>query len=181
MTDIIQETIWNPTLEGSFDDWFYSLNENEREAVSYYIEHGHKAINATLRLGQVDEMISSLDTALKALKPTTGFMYRGCDFFADEISVGDEFSSRTFYSTSVNPFEAMKFAGKTTPVLFRINGNIGGQVISSYKNEQEILFPRGQKFEITDIERDTTVKLFYPETDYSVSFDNVTLVNMSQK
>ncbi len=182
MTDIFQETVWSSILEDLYDSWVNVLNREQYEAVSYYIEHGHKRINSTLRNDEVDEVINALDSALKLTNfHTSGVFYRGCDFFSRDVKVGDVFSSRTFFSTSVNPFEAMKFAGKNSPVLYRITADRGAQSIASYKHEQEVLFPRKEEFLITDITYDTSLKLYYPETDYFVSQDNVTIVNMTQK
>ena len=182
MTNIVQETLWSSALVNDHDNWIAKLSYAEYEAVSYYIEHGHKKINSTLRSNQVDDIIRALDSALaNNVNRTSGVFYRGCDYFSDDNQVGDIFSSRTFFSTSANPFEAMKFAGDISPVLFRITSKMGGQSIVSDKNEQEILFPRNTEFVITNIIRDTSLKLYYSETDYFVSYQNVTLVNMSQK
>lgn len=180
-TEIHQETSWPTTSTDDFWAWVSTLSREEYEAVTYYVEHGHKDINATLRRNETSDLIKALDSALMKGEKMAGTFYRGCDFFSDDIRIGDEFSSRTFYSTSVSPFEAMKFAGDSTPVLFRIRSDRGGHVISSHRDEYEVLFERGAKFQITDIQRNVEVKMFYPGTDYSITHSHVTVVDMIEQ
>lgn len=177
--EVKQETSWNIEYDAKFDTLLNELTFEEYEAVLFYNNHGHKELNIALHNNEEHTVAPHLSAAITKSNSFTGTVYRGATR-KPPVEIGDTYSSNAFLSTSVDPHKAVKFMGKEN-VFYKITVTDAGLPISSDLNEDEVLFVNGSQFTVTNIVEDTTMRIFYPETDYSVTYENVTFVELAQK
>ena len=117
-----------------------------------YTVDGYKPINSALRNGEYRVEVDDIIEDLLTLEPFEGITYRGMskEVFKKSLK-GKVFSDKAFLSTSKLRVEALAFGGEDR-VLLRIEGRSGRSVeeISSYPDEEEVLFLPGTKFQVTD-------------------------------
>lgn len=177
--EVEQETFWTAEYDNKFDNLLTELTYEEYEAVLFYNNHGHKELNVALHNSENHAVAPHLASAITKSSSFTGTVYRGATR-KPPVSVGDTYSSNAFLSTSVDPHKAVKFMGKEN-VFYKITVADSGLPLSSDMNEDEVLFANGSQFVVTSIVEDTTMRVFYPETDYSVTYENITFVELAQK
>jgi hypothetical protein len=102
---------------------------------------------------------------LSALPPLNGITWRGEHWeisrrreLEKRLVVGGIYNPRRFFSTSSNKSIAEKFARNGNPdirVIFRIRGKTGRDIssVSTYPEEEEVLFAPGAAFRITSVKR----------------------------
>lgn len=177
--EISQTDFWNKSFEENFASWLNNLDSKESEAVYMYMYHWHKDMNNSVRDNTPTELAISLSSALEKASKLGNVFFRGSSRIP-EVTIGDSIVYDSFISTSVNPHTAAKFM-RNDKVFYKIETTSGGVPLSSDMNEEEMLLNYGSEFIVVDIVKDTTVKIFYPETDYCVAHDNVTYVHLLQK
>lgn len=177
--EVKQETFWNTEYDNKFDNLLGELTYEEYEAILFYNNHGHKELNVSLHNNVEHATAPHLSTAIAKSEGFTGTVYRGATR-KPPVTVGDTYSSNAFLSTSVDPHKAVKFMAKEN-VFYKITVKDAGLPISSDLNEDEVLFSNGSNFTVESIVENATMRIFYPETDYSVTYENVTFVELTQQ
>lgn len=161
------------------ENFYSTLDAKEYSAVLYYSDGGHKRVNyASSATGQA--LAEDIESALQRATLNTKTLYRASnDFPMEKLKKGNILTFPAFVSTSYNPQITFKFLNKHNPVIFVITTNHGAE-ISMVHDEMEVLLPKGLTFEIKDT---TTCDFYaaYPDTDYHVCKENITVVYLEEK
>lgn len=176
--EIVQENFWNKDYENVFESWLQSLSVKENEAIYMYMYHWHKNMNNSLRDNTPNELAINLSKALNVAPKMDGVLFRGSSRIPN-LKIGDTFVGDTFLSTSLNPHIAAKFM-KQDKVFYKIETKTGGVLLNSDMNEEEVLLNHGHEFTVTNIISDTSLKIFYPDTEYCVVHENITFIHLKQ-
>lgn len=158
---------------------FYSkLNAKQYSSVLYYSDGGHKRVNyASSPTGEA--LAEDIASALKSVEPALKTVYRASDDFSDEnLTIGNVISFPAFVSTSYNPQVTFKFLNKSNPTVYVIKTSHGAE-ISEVHDEMEVLLPQGINFNIVNIVK-CDFHAAYPDTDYHVARENVTVVYLEE-
>ena len=158
---------------------FYSkLDANQYSSVLYYSDSGHKRVNyASSPVGQA--LAEDISSALKSIEPAFKTLYRASEDFLDEsLEVGATLQFPAFVSTSYNPQVTFKFLSKKDPTIYVIKTTQGAE-ISMVHDEMEVLLPKDLTFVVTKTEK-CDFYAAYPETDYHISRENVTVIYLEE-
>lgn len=161
------------------ESFYNKLTAEQYSSILYYSDSGHKRVNyASSASGKAvaEDICSALNQSTKEFKT----VYRASDdFLLDELKVGETVAFPAFVSTSYNPQTTFKFLNKSQPIIYVIK-TLHGAEISLVHDEMEVLLPKGLSFNIVNIE---TCDFYaaYPDTDYHVSRENVTVVYLEEK
>lgn len=153
------------------DTYCKTLNHEGFEALMFYVNHGHKPMNAYMRgtfdseRENYDEMAQLSDdleriiweNPVDIVIPT---LYRGTN--QEHIrswSVGDTVTFDSFMSTTTCPAIAVDFMKKKTPALFVIRNNSSHYGFVSMNDEQEVLLPPNEEFRVAEITDNSVVNL----------------------
>jgi hypothetical protein len=132
----------------------HPLNSDDLAALAHYTGPGYQDLNFALREGALDASqqarVDALHKALEKLPVYEGAVVRGTNLPADVLEQyrpGEIITEPALTSTSRDHTVAQSptFAGNTE---FRIWSTTGRDVsaVSTFPDEQEILFPAGSKF-----------------------------------
>lgn len=145
------------------------IDLSEASAINYYTRLGYGDINKALRTGdqallaKLQPVIEAASSGLSKMvdQAFVGTVYRGAHLstaVSDVYKVGARVSEKAFTSTSRN-FKS-KFSGNT---MFVIKSRTGKMIdeLSTFANEQEVLFPPGTVFKvISRVAEEGKVKIF---------------------
>lgn len=174
--NIYQENFWSETHENHFNDWLKGLSFKENEAVYMYMYHWHKNMNSSVRENNPDELSINLSKAIQSAPTVNGRVFRGGSRIPN-LTKGDTYVYNSFLSTSLNPHIAAKFMNKDK-VFYQIDTSVGGAPMASDMKEEEILLDYGHEFYVENVVHDVSLKIFYPETDYCVLYENITFIHL---
>lgn len=177
--DIHQNVFWDNRIEETFNEWVKTIPIEQYEAVYMYMYHEHKNINVGLLEDTPNKYAEPLNAAVNNGLTLSGTFYRGSTRLP-KFDEGDIFENKMFLSTSSNPHIAANFMNRDK-VFYQIDTVYGGLPVVSNMNEEEVLFGTNRFFRVENIIPDTNVNIFYPNTDYSVTHDNITFVHLIEQ
>jgi hypothetical protein len=154
--------------ENKKESFLSNLTIEEMKTIAHYADSGFKQIHAMTSINQDTEHIKNLNSAMQKYESETLVLYRGIPK-AEEYSIGDRVALQNYTSTTCNPHKAVEFTKPERRILLMFTTNKGAP-ISLVHNEMEFLLPQGSRYLVKNILY-TDIKIVYPDTDYTVSFE----------
>jgi len=153
------------------------LTTAQKEQLHWYKEQGYRLTNPYLRgdipswadkeytEGREKEIVTIDKVMDRSSLPEDMVLYRGMSFAegVDQLEVGTTFTDKSYVSTSLSSVDARSFAMRGTSgerALVRIEVDAGQPGIymedkqinwSGNLQEEEVLLPRGQTYEVTEV------------------------------
>jgi hypothetical protein len=147
-------------------EWEQSLSNDERLALTDWVEHSGFTLSNHLRTGasdpELDKRVGLMDSAIsRSFVKNKTVVMRGVEGEYADLQVGDVVHDKSFVSTTLSRDAAIQFAGYGSGAIIRISLRPGQYAAyltpllpprryrNDFEDEQEVLLPRGTAIRIT--------------------------------